>query len=89
MSLNNPQGLINLAPEPKKIEIKSIGYKSKVFSFFKKMEEENSFLDQIIKEANTIGLKKETEDYKSFHQNKIEFENQRKFELKNGTSNDT
>ena len=44
------------------------------------MEEENSFLDQ----------KKRTEDYKSFLQNKIELENQRKFELKkNGTSNET
>ena len=82
MSLNNLQDLNNLVPEPKKIEIKSIGYKSNVFNFFRKMEEENSFLDQIIKEANTIGLKKGTEDYKSFLQNKIELENQRKFELK-------
>ena len=48
----------------------------------RKMEEENSFLDRIIKEANTIGLKKGMEDYKSFLQNKIELENQRKFELK-------
>ena len=65
-----------MAPETKKIEIKSIGYKTNVFSFFRMMEEENSLLDRIIKEAKTIGLKKGTEEYKSFL--KIKFSKSKK-----------